>query len=193
MRTLIALFLTILYIPLSAQIQTRYFAEGNALSGTRLSSLAQTRNGKAITRLPAFDVSALLQEDSLCQALHQGDVPFRFGKDFEVNISLKDGIWNYIEGGRVWSMSFLSAGAYSLNFILTDFHLPTGAELYLANQDETMLYGPVTSSETPPNGDFLTDLIKGDNVSIYLYEPEDKAGKSGQKNMHYSFYPSRLV
>lgn len=178
MRTLKALFLTIICTTLSAQIPTRYFPEGNALAETCLNNLAQTRNGKAVFRLPTFEASVLMQEDSICQASHQGDVPFRFGKDFEVNLTLKDGIWNYIEGGRVWSMSFLSEGAYSLNFILKDFYLPEGAELYLANQDETMLYGPVTSNENPQNGDFLTDLIKGDNVSLYLYEPEDKAGET---------------
>lgn len=178
MRILIAFILAIVWSALPAQVQTRFFPDGNALSDTRLSNLAQTRNGKVIQRLPAFDAFALLQEDSVIQAESMGDVPFRFGKDFEVNVSLKDGIWNYIEGGRVWSMSFLSEGAYSLNFIFENFYLPEGGELYIANQEETILYGPVTSNENPENGCFFTDLIEGDHVSIYLYEPENKAGQS---------------
>lgn len=178
MKILIAFILAVVWNALPAQVQTRFFPDGNALSDTRLSNLAQTRNGKAIQRLPAFDPLALLQEDSVIQAESMGDVPFRFGKDFEVNVSLKDGIWNYIEGGRVWSMSFLSDGAYSLNFIFENFYLPEGGELYIANQEETILYGPVTSNENPENGCFFTDLIEGDHVSIYLYEPENKAGQS---------------
>ena len=41
-----------------------------------------------------------------------------------------------------------------------------------------MLYGPVTSKQNTKNGFFLTDLIIGDNVTIYIFEPNAEKGKS---------------
>lgn len=67
--------------------------------------------------------------------------PFRFGKDFEINVSLANGEWNEISSGRLWSMSFHSKNAYSLNFIFSDFRLAKGAELYIINGNGTMSYG----------------------------------------------------
>lgn len=161
-----------------AQVETRFFPEGDALSGTRFENLLQRRSVTDVKKMAAFDASALLLEDSIIQADHNGDVPFRFGKDFSVNYSLNNGVWDYMGEDRVWSLSFRSDGAYSLNFIFDDFYLPQGAELYIVNEDRTMRYGPVTAAQNPENGRFLTDLVAGDNVTLYLYEPGDKIGQS---------------
>jgi hypothetical protein len=75
-------------------------------------------------------------------------------------------------------MEFQSPGAYSINFVFDRFFLPDGAELYISNADGTMLYGPVMSKQNTKNGYFLTDLIQGDIVTIYLFEPTDKKGES---------------
>ncbi len=40
--------------------------------------------------MPLFDVTALLEEDEVTKDL---DIPFRFGKSFDVNLTLKDGKW----------------------------------------------------------------------------------------------------
>lgn len=169
MKHLFTLLLWGISIPLLAQVETRFFPDGDALSGTQFSTLSQTRVGQITRQMPDFDTASYLQEDSLIEADHMGDVPYRFGKDFEVNNTLNDGIWSYTGDGRIWSMSFSSQGAYSLNFIFENFNLPPGAELYLSNEDETMLYGPVTSLQNPQNGTFFTDLVSGDKVTIYLF------------------------
>lgn len=162
----------------SAQVETRSYPEGDALAGTRFENLLQRRSVTDVKKMAAFDASVLLLEDSIIQADHNGDVPFRFGKDFSVNYSLNNGVWEYVGEDRIWSLSFSSDGAYSLNFIFDDFYLPQGAELYIVNEDRTMRYGPVTALQNPENGRFLTDLVAGDNVTLYLYEPGDKIGQS---------------
>jgi hypothetical protein len=75
-------------------------------------------------------------------------------------------------------MEFQSEGAYSINFVFDNFYLPDSAKLYATNIDGTMLYGPVTSKQNTKNGYFLTDLIQGDKVIIYLFEPNSKKGQS---------------
>jgi len=75
-------------------------------------------------------------------------------------------------------MEFISQGAYSINFVFDKFYLADNSQLYIVNSDGTMLYGPVTSEHNTKNGYFLTDLIQGDDVTIYLFEPNSSRGKS---------------
>ncbi|MDP3441680.1 MAG: hypothetical protein Q8T08_02370 [Ignavibacteria bacterium] len=75
-------------------------------------------------------------------------------------------------------MEFQSYGAYSINFVFDQFSLSDSAKLYIINAGGTILYGPVSSKQNTKNAYFLTDLIQGDNVTIYLYEPYSEKGKS---------------
>ncbi|MFV0606892.1 MAG: hypothetical protein ACK5NK_13745 [Niabella sp.] len=91
--------------------------------------------------MPLFDVSALLEEDEATKGL---DIPFRFGKSFDVNLGLKDGKWQKTDSTETWSLKITSDNAYSLNFIFSELYLPPGGELYIYNEDGSMVYGPVT-------------------------------------------------
>lgn len=75
-------------------------------------------------------------------------------------------------------MEFKAKEAYSINFIFSEFYLPKNAKLYITNSGGTILYGPVTIENNSENEIFLTDLIQGDNATIYLFEPTQEQGKS---------------
>ena len=60
---------------------------------------------KKITTLPPFDVHKLIEEDKL---FDNTDIPYRFGKAFDVCYTLKDGDWIDQENGRVWCKTFRS-------------------------------------------------------------------------------------
>ena len=75
-------------------------------------------------------------------------------------------------------MKFRSSGAYSINFIFENLYLPESSWLYIINSEGTMLYGPVTSKQNTNCELFLTDLIKGDEVTIYLFESNSEQGQS---------------
>jgi hypothetical protein len=151
------------------QIESRLYPNRDALS--KISKVKDRKISSKIRKMPSFNKQVLLDEDAANKGV---DIPFRFGKGFDVNITLSDGSWTEVENGRLWSMDFESEEAYSINFVFNDFYLPEGAELYITNKDETTLYGPVTSEQNTENGFFLTDLVEGDNVTIYLFEPSDK-------------------
>ena len=125
--------------------------------------------------MPPLDVQKIA---SARQQERDDNVPFRFGEGFDTRITLADGEWTDTENGRLWTMAIESKGAYSINFVFNDFYLPEGAELYISNEEGDMLYGPVTSKANTENGHFLTDLIKGDKVSIYLFEPSNRRNES---------------
>ena len=171
----LTLFLMSIIGTVYGQVETHYYPDSTNL--IKISSINHLSKSKKIKTFPSFDVQQLLNEDSL-ERKDVPDIPFRFGKGFDTNITLGDGSWQNINNGRVWSMEFESRGAKSINFIFDNFYLPDSAELYITNKDQTVLYGPVKSNQNTKDGFFLTDLIDGDNVTVYLFEPNDQIGKS---------------
>jgi len=154
-------------------VETKYFHERDALK--HISSFDADAKASITKRMPQFDAKKLLAEDELNKGF---DIPLRFGNGFDVHITLDDGKWQDTKTGRVWSTSFESKGAYSINFVFNNLFMAEGAELYIANSEGTVLYGPVTSKQNRNKGRFLTDFIAGDNVTVYLFEPYDKKGGS---------------
>ena len=163
-KLLLAAFILLAAQMIYGQVETRFFPAGNAAEKTE--KLKDHFKAKKTQLLPAFNVEKMLQED---RANEGKDTPFRFGKGFDINMSLSDGSWTEVDDGRLWSLAFESKGAHSINFIFNSFYLPEGAYLYISNAEGTMLYGPVTSKENTKDGYFLTDLIAGDNVTVYLF------------------------
>ena len=129
-------FTTIAYVlcvSVYGQVETRFFDKTHKENLPQILSLKQS--SKVIT-LPSFDIQKMLNEDKEMEGL---DVPFRFGKGFDVELSLKDGVWENNENGRVWTLSFFSKDAFSINFIFKNFYLPRGAELYITNQNKNII------------------------------------------------------
>jgi hypothetical protein len=147
-QILLAVMLFGLCLTASSQIPTKFYKEGKAPALHPKAKLKMTTI--PVKTMPAVNNEKLLQSDSKSEKL---DVPFRFGKGFEVDFSLKDGKWRKTRDGRVWNLKIRSKGAYSINLILDELHLPKGGELYLYNENRDVMYGPVTSSQnTPPIG-----------------------------------------
>lgn len=166
-RLLLTAITLFIFLVTNAQVLTQYFTEKREINWTFLNGYAKP--SKRIQEMPTFDLEKMQKEDEVTDTTN---LPYRFGKSFDVSFILDDGEWDNVEGGRLWSMSFKSNRAKSLNFIFDKFHLPVGTELYITNTDNTVLYGPVTSAAIPKKGFFLTDIIPGDEATIYLYEPD---------------------
>ena len=170
MKKYILLVLITLCIPriTLSQVETHYYLKGYQFEDKSPMKIVDNKRNQVITKLPSFDKEKMLKEDLEMKGL---DVPYRFGKGFDVMLSLENGQWADVEGGRLWSMTFESEDALSLNFIFTDFHLSDDAYLYITNEDKTVIYGPVRTKDTTKDGFFMTDLIKGSCATIYLFEP----------------------
>ena len=156
-----------------SQVETHY-CSGNTVIANPF-KLGNDVLSKCKKTLPPFDVAELLKEDV---EMKEYNAPFRFGKGFDISWGLDDGMWVNVDSGYLWIMSFESIGAYSLNLIFEDFHLPEGGYLYIINSDETVLYGPVKAGAIPENGFFMTDIIAGSGVTINVFEPKDQVGTS---------------
>jgi hypothetical protein len=156
-----------------AQVNTKTFEKNKAFENYPKFKISLKKS--PVLKMPKFDIALMLEEDDAVSGM---DVPFRFGKGFDVNYTLKDGHWENANNGRVWSLLFQSEGAYSINFIFSELLLPEGGELYMYNTDGTMVYGPVTSKQNLKKGTFLTDLVQGDAVTIHIFEPEKAKDKT---------------
>ena len=167
----IVFLLSSVFGTICAQVETHYYEKGKSDVSIKRSA----RRNLKVNRMPSFDLASLLKEDAKKDTM--GGF-FRFGKGFDVSYTLGDGQWENVEGGRLWTMTFASKDALSLNFVFNDFHLPKGAQLYIENEDKTVSYGPVTEEATTENGVFLTDIIPGDQATITLFEPFGCKGQS---------------
>lgn len=141
-RTILTLILLSVISLIYGQVETKFYPDKNALE--QVKTIRNHHKSSKVKTFPSFDAQKLISEDKLNDGL---DIPFRFGKGFDANITLNDGEWTNVEGGRLWSMEFNSKGAYSINFVFNQFYLPDSAELYISNVSRTVLYGPVTSKQ----------------------------------------------
>lgn len=80
----------------NAQVVSNLYPDGNALDQLGF-SIKTTKSNKILT-LPSFDFEKMKDED---QKDSEELKPYRFGKDFDANISLENGEWKEISGGRI--------------------------------------------------------------------------------------------
>lgn len=156
-----------------AQVLTRSVVSQERLTA-RLAVSSQIT--PPVLRLKAPDVTALLKEDQ--REARQGALP-RYGKPTPLALNLlAAGRWELATGGRRWQLALTSPGATSLNFFFDKFYLPPGAELYLYNGDRSVAIGPIDATQNTEAKVFATDLLKGDFVTLELFEPSAAAGQS---------------
>lgn len=101
------------------------------------------------------------------------DQPFRFGKSNEASLSIKDGIWIKTDSKSVWSLIIHSKDAFSLNIILSELYLTEKSNLYLYDEEGTMIFGPVTSAYNFDKGNFLSEIIKGEYLVLRIISPKE--------------------
>ena len=157
-----------------AQVKTSYYDEGSFML-TGSSVIQSIANAHPTT----IDLSADLVSKKMSSYKKEDlENPERFGIPVEINNTLEDGNWVEAEKGRIWAMTFKSADAHSLTFVFNDLKLADGAEMYVANKDLTVVFGPVSMENTPQNGFLMTDDIPGSESTIFLYEPNNIKGES---------------
>lgn len=123
--------------------------------------------------MPGFDVESMLNEDSINNINQLRNL--RFAKKFNVNITPENsGIHFKAETGmNVWRVGIRSEGAYSLNVIFSEFHIPEGAQLFLYNSDQTKVLGAFTNKNNAGHSIFPVSPVSGDELIIEYQEPEN--------------------
>lgn len=149
--------------------------------GLPISSLTALENNFHLITMPSFDVAEMLNEDYINAA--KIDIPFRYGKVFEVNYDLTNsGTWKtFPDGSRVWRFAIRSEYAISINLFYREFFMPKGAMLYLYNSDKSELLGAFSELNNTDDRHFATAPTLGETTILEYYEPVYSKGKGNLK------------
>jgi lysyl endopeptidase len=128
-----------------------------------------------VMTMPVLDIPAIKAAEAA-----RGDEPrpYKFGENIFVDYSLQNsGTWEELENGRLWRLAIKSEGAFSLNFIFSDFFMPAGAEFFIYNEQKDYVLGAFTSQNNREDRAFGTDIVKGDMSILEYYEPNQVRGQ----------------
>lgn len=144
------------------------FDMGGPISQNPKSALHQSKD---IIMMPEFDLDAVIIANEVNNAQKEG--PFIFGYEHAVNFDLTNsGTWETLSNGaKVWRLTVKSSGALSLNFVFSEYYLPTGAHLHVYNENYDMIVGAYTAENNNSNNMLGTDLVKGEVATIEYYVP----------------------
>ena len=117
--------------------------------------------------LPALDTVSLLKYDN------KTTTPFRYGVVKNVSIDLKNAGTKVSlpDGGTLWRYKISSASDKSIALFFSTFILPDGAELYLYNEDYTVVRGAYTNLNMRDDMGFAIGDFPGNYVIAEYYEP----------------------
>ena len=132
-----------------------------------------------VISIPFLELAKFMEED-INASSNMIAKPYRFGAKLQANVTPQThGNTTTLDNGdQIWRVGFHSSGAKTINFIIEDYHLVDGAELYIYNADKSMKMGPYTSNENNKINEITTWPIDGDKVYVELYEPSNTIGQS---------------
>jgi hypothetical protein len=121
------------------------------------------------------DVPALMAEDE-----KTGNDPYRFAAAIDVALNLKNsGRWDTLPGGdRLWRLRIVSPGAFSIGLLYNDWDIPKGGQLFIYNDDHSMVIGAFTDFNNWEGGKNITQHVAGDATTLEYLEPASVAGRS---------------
>jgi lysyl endopeptidase len=100
--------------------------------------------------------------------------PLTFAHPFEVTISpATNGDWSRSDDGWwIWQQTISSEGAFSLNLLFENLHLPRQARLFLFTPDHSEILGAFTASTISDSRIFTTAPLPGDQIVVQYELPE---------------------
>ncbi|MCX7697420.1 MAG: choice-of-anchor J domain-containing protein, partial [Bacteroidales bacterium] len=111
------------------------------------------------------------REDSLRDLQN---LPKRGGFSLPVNKNIwHDGTWERLpDGTMMWRIKLRAPGALSVGVVFDQFELPEDAELYIYNENKSIILGAYTAENNTPSGIFSVQTIPGEVLIIeYLEKP----------------------
>ncbi len=125
--------------------------------------------------MPAFNLDSLLKDDQLNKGNMRGS--FRFANKFYTSIERGKSGYNYTlpDGTKVWQVGIRSKGAYSINVLFSEYHLPPGGRLFLYNSDHSHIVGSFTHENNSEKNILPIQPVEGDEIIVEYTEPAGAA------------------
>ncbi|WP_299434376.1 T9SS type A sorting domain-containing protein [uncultured Aquimarina sp.] len=128
-------------------------------------------------KMPTFNLEKIKAEDEINDS--DRSKPYRFGHEFKVNVDIKkEGTLDVLPNGdHIYRIGIYSEGAKSLNFVFNKYNVPTGATIYLYNDDKTDVLGAYTNVFNRSDEMLGTWMVAGEKVLIEYREPKNVIGQ----------------
>lgn len=121
--------------------------------------------------MEALDLTGYLKEDAMADK----SGPFRYGIERIVDISLQNGQWIEIPGGRIWRADISMDGAMSSRLHVSGLDLADGQELALVSPDlEQQLVGVLSGRGDLGNGEAFGIDGPSNRTRIEWFVPSDQ-------------------
>jgi hypothetical protein len=164
-------FLLLLGVTVGGMRASAQIAEGGAPASFDFREDISLRSVKSPHTMPiSFDVAALLEEDSVSEAI--GLMP-RTSVIIPADLDMDNaGEWSVLPNGiKIWRTSIKAPDAIAVMLYYDRFFIPDGGKLFIYNADRTHLLGAYTASTNPGNKKFATEFVAGDEIILEYNEP----------------------
>lgn len=128
------------------------------------------------TEVPFYKTTAIDHELAAAQDAVTDqfkETPYRFGIEHEVDFDFFDlaSSETLKSGQKVWRLGINCPDAKSINFLLDDFYLPQGSEMFVYSEDMLTIKGAFNYDSNKESGIFPVGLIQSDRIIIEYIEP----------------------
>lgn len=164
-RRILATTITILSI-------LSYHVEGQVSYGGIPASFNSLKSLKI--QLPVIGMAPVNNYDLQLKDLQSGNPnkKYTFAKSFDVDISpANSGVWEEVNGMKIWRLAIKSAGAFSLNIIFDRAILPTGASIFIYTPDHQTVRGAFNANNEQSSGMLPIYPVPGDEIVVEYNEP----------------------
>ncbi len=122
-----------------------------------------------VTLLPPIDeVDMMLEDDNMPQP-----APLRFAVQRPIDVSISDGQWINVPGGRIWRLDVEGIGSLNTRMHLSGLDLGEGQEIFLDSaSDANDSVGPLTGKGDFSNGEAWGAFTPGAVARIEWFVPE---------------------
>ena len=102
-----------------------------------------------------------------------------FGDEYIVDIDFfSEAVTYSVMGGDVYLLNITSSNAKAIGLEMDSFYLYPGVEMFIYSLDRDMHIGAFTSENNKIYNQFSTSLVKGDEIVIEVYIPNNVFGES---------------
>jgi PKD repeat protein len=152
-----------------------FIAEGQRTTGGTPKSFTIDKNKRKlgepsipVNTVPVIDNNAELEKAKKLS-------PNIYGLLNAVNVDIiKQGFKEALpDGGTLWRYKISSSTAYSMEVVFSRFHLPNKAQLFIYNEDHSVVLGALSSLNNSAQGTLATQPIFGSSIIIEYYEPSN--------------------
>ena len=143
----------------------------SSLGGLPYSFSNEINSNTGLIETALVDREEMLLQDELRPA----NTPYRYGYIFHENYNFFEYASKTVlnDGNEVWRLDIISRGAEAISLEFIPFYLSDDAQLYIYNEDLSVVLGAYSSLNNNEDNVFSIPLLRGEMIHMELIIPQD--------------------